>query len=96
MRPGLSKSKILSGLQCPKRLYLEVHRPELAVVEETDQFRMDMGGAALLAPSHPAWLASPGFAIPGKPVRREEYPPDIPLLRLTQAAHGPATPTPDR
>jgi hypothetical protein len=34
----LSKSKILAGLQCPKRLYLEVHQPEL--VEEspaTDQ-----------------------------------------------------------
>lgn len=26
----LSKSKFLSGLQCPKRLYLEVHSPELA------------------------------------------------------------------
>ena len=25
----LSKSKIISGLLCPKRLYLEVHRPEL-------------------------------------------------------------------
>ena len=25
----LSKSKILSGLQCPKRLYLEIHKPEL-------------------------------------------------------------------
>ena len=25
----VSKSKILSGLQCPKRLWLEVHRPEL-------------------------------------------------------------------
>lgn len=30
---GLSKSKILNGLQCPKRLYLEVHRPELAETE---------------------------------------------------------------
>lgn len=29
----LSKSKIMSGVQCPKRLYLEVHQPELA--EET-------------------------------------------------------------
>ena len=28
----LSKSKMLSGFQCPKRLYLEVHRPELAEV----------------------------------------------------------------
>jgi len=30
-----SKSKILLGLQCPKRLYLEVHQPEL--VEETGE-----------------------------------------------------------
>ncbi|MBM4288350.1 MAG: DUF2779 domain-containing protein [Deltaproteobacteria bacterium] len=34
MNSYLSKSKILSGLQCPKRLYLEVHNPELA--EESD------------------------------------------------------------
>jgi hypothetical protein len=27
--PILSKSKIMAGLQCPKRLYLEVHHPEL-------------------------------------------------------------------
>ncbi|MGO9119550.1 MAG: DUF2779 domain-containing protein [Desulfomonilaceae bacterium] len=26
----LSKSRILAGLQCPKRLYLEVHQPQLA------------------------------------------------------------------
>ena len=29
----LSKSKMLSGIQCPKRLYLEVHHPEL--IEES-------------------------------------------------------------
>jgi hypothetical protein len=29
-RRGLSKSKIISGLQCPKRLYLEITQPELA------------------------------------------------------------------
>jgi len=28
--PRLSKSKFLSGLQCHKRVYLEIHRPELA------------------------------------------------------------------
>ena len=34
----LSKSRIISGLQCPKRLYLEVHRPELAEVsDETER-----------------------------------------------------------
>jgi hypothetical protein len=30
----LSKSKMLSGFQCPKRLYLEIHRPELAEQSE--------------------------------------------------------------
>jgi len=30
MKKGLSKSKIISGLQCPKRLYLEINQPELA------------------------------------------------------------------
>jgi hypothetical protein len=29
----LSKSKLLSALQCPKRLYLEVHQPRLAQVD---------------------------------------------------------------
>lgn len=29
-RKGLSKSKIISGLQCPKRLYLEVYQPDVA------------------------------------------------------------------
>jgi len=29
-RPGLSKSKLLSFLQCSKRLWLEVHRPDAA------------------------------------------------------------------
>lgn len=27
---GLSKSKIMAGLQCPKRLWLQTHRPDLA------------------------------------------------------------------
>jgi len=40
----LSKSKFLAGLQCPKRLYLEVHHPELAT-EPDEQTRaiLDMG-----------------------------------------------------
>ncbi len=34
----LSKSKLMDFLQCPKRLYLEIHRPELAEVsEDTEQ-----------------------------------------------------------
>ena len=28
MRPGLSKSRIMSGLQCPKRLWFELNPPE--------------------------------------------------------------------
>jgi predicted RecB family nuclease len=44
--PGvrLSKSKFLSGLQCPKRLYLEIHAPELATKpDEQQQAILDMG-----------------------------------------------------
>jgi hypothetical protein len=29
-RPRLSKSRVMSALQCPKRVYLEIHQPELA------------------------------------------------------------------
>jgi hypothetical protein len=40
----LSKSKFLAGLQCPKRLYLEVHHPELATEpDEQTQAILDMG-----------------------------------------------------
>jgi len=39
----LSKSKILSGLQCPKRLYLEVYQPELAEVSEATEQRFAVG-----------------------------------------------------
>ncbi|MGB0911892.1 MAG: hypothetical protein ACPGYT_16145, partial [Nitrospirales bacterium] len=40
----LSKSKFLSGLQCAKRLYYEVHTPELAgEVDPERQAIMNMG-----------------------------------------------------
>jgi hypothetical protein len=39
---GLSKSKILNGLQCPKRLYLQVHHPE--ILEQ-----MDLSGPQFVA-----------------------------------------------
>lgn len=42
--PQLSKSRYLSGLQCLKRLYLEVHSPELASeVDEQLEGRLEMG-----------------------------------------------------
>jgi predicted RecB family nuclease len=42
--PRFSKSKYLSGLQCPKRLYLEIHSPELAgEIDEGTQARFDIG-----------------------------------------------------
>ena len=42
--PRLSKSKFLSGLQCHKRLYLEMHRPMLATPPEAStQAMLDMG-----------------------------------------------------
>jgi hypothetical protein len=42
--PRLSKSKFLSGLQCHKRLYLEIHHPTLATPPDAStQAILDMG-----------------------------------------------------
>ena len=40
---GLSKSRIVAHLQCPKRLWLQINKPELQVVESAQQARMDAG-----------------------------------------------------
>jgi Domain of unknown function(DUF2779) len=40
---GLSKSKIMSGLQCPKRLWLEIHHPELMVFSDRAQQAFEAG-----------------------------------------------------
>lgn len=42
MRP-LSKSKLLAYRQCPKRLWLEIHAPELKVESDQAQARFDQG-----------------------------------------------------
>jgi hypothetical protein len=42
--PRLSKSKYLSGLQCLKRVYLEIHQPQLATAPDAStQAILDMG-----------------------------------------------------
>ena len=42
--PRLSKSKYLSGLQCLKRVYLEIHHPQLATAPDVStQAILDMG-----------------------------------------------------
>src|SRR6185295_10164756 len=41
----LSKSKLLSALQCQKRLYLEVYQPDLGRVDSSLQARFDAGHA---------------------------------------------------
>ncbi|TKS57914.1 MAG: hypothetical protein EWM72_03392 [Nitrospira sp.] len=42
--PRLSKSKYLSGLQCLKRVYLEIHHPQLATAPDAStQAILDMG-----------------------------------------------------
>ena len=44
IEPRLSKSKFVSGLQCHKRLYLEIHSPELATApDEQTQAVLDNG-----------------------------------------------------
>ena len=42
-RSGLSKSRVLSGLQCPRRLWLETYRRDLLVVEARQQQVFDAG-----------------------------------------------------
>ncbi|MBA5866004.1 MAG: DUF2779 domain-containing protein [Nitrospira sp. CR1.3] len=42
--PRLSKSKFLAGLQCQKRVYLEIHRPQLATPPDpSTRAMLDMG-----------------------------------------------------
>lgn len=43
MTHRLSKSRILAGLQCPKRLYLQVHHPELLVEDPGAERRFAIG-----------------------------------------------------
>ncbi len=40
---GLSKSKIMAGIQCPKQLYLKTYHPELAEESADKQERFDVG-----------------------------------------------------
>lgn len=42
-RDGLSKSRILAGLQCEKRLWLDVHRRELAQYSDGAHARFRVG-----------------------------------------------------
>lgn len=42
-RPGLSKSRLTAFEQCPRRLWLMVHRPEAAALDEGAQARFDAG-----------------------------------------------------
>ncbi len=39
----LSKGRILAWKQCPKRLYLEVYRPELAAADEQADYWFAQG-----------------------------------------------------
>lgn len=40
---GLSKSRLIAHLQCPKRLWLQINRPDLLEVDAGQQARMDAG-----------------------------------------------------
>lgn len=43
MRPGLSKSKLTAFAQCPRRLWLQVHRPDLATTNAAREERLAGG-----------------------------------------------------
>ena len=40
---GLSKTDFMRGMQCPKMLWLDAHRPELKVIPPATQQRLDRG-----------------------------------------------------
>ena len=42
-RHGLSKSRILLHRECPKRLWLKIHRPELEEIDDSNQARFTTG-----------------------------------------------------
>jgi hypothetical protein len=51
---GLSKSRILAGIQCPKQLYLRTYHPELAEASANLQAIFDTGHrVGELAPLYP-------------------------------------------
>ena len=56
MSVRLSKSKLIAFRQCPKRLWLEIHRPELKVWDEATERRFATGAQVgeLAQREHPA------------------------------------------
>lgn len=40
---ALSKSKIVACLQCPRRLWLEIHKPDLKEVSVAAEYRFNIG-----------------------------------------------------
>ena len=65
--PRLSKSKIIAGRQCERRIWLEVHRPDLREFSDSQAARLEQGTAfgelarTLLGPGE---LVECGFDIP--------------------------------
>ena len=76
----LSKSKILNHRQCPKRLWLEINQPQLAVINADMQSRFDVGnqvgalararypdGVMIDAPARAQQLVDTARALAGSP-----------------------------
>ena len=40
---GLSKTDFMRGMQCPKMLWLDTHKPELQIIPDSTQSRLDRG-----------------------------------------------------
>lgn len=59
---GLSKSRLLDHLQCPRRLWLQKYRPELALTDSSQQARLDAGNVVgdLARQRHPGGILIDG------------------------------------
>lgn len=62
---GLSKSKLVAHQQCPKRLWLQTFKPELAEVDSAQQARMDAGNVVgdLARQQHPGGTLVDGASL---------------------------------
>ena len=93
---GLSKSKYLAGLQCEKRLWLEIYHPELKPNLTASQERVFAGGTAVGEVARERFpggrlVQAPFYDLPGSV--RENWPA---TWHNAASSSGTATSTPSR
>ena len=69
---GITKTDFMRGMQCPKMLWLDRHKPQFRVIPPETQARLDAGNdfgdkaMAMFGPYEEMTVYRPGTAIPDK------------------------------